>query len=193
MHFNCRTLCPRVRMLDQRRSPRFDALRGATVETPVGALTCVIRNISQTGACLESARPASIPDTFFLTIWPSLNCRCEVVWRREHRLGIRFKTEKTAAMITALAATPTVPSAGDPDARAKRKDATSTSTRPLASRASSARVVIAPAKATLQNSAHKTPNGQMQDVSQQGSSLLSRRPSSGSSRASNLSYMRKDH
>src|SRR4051812_42814112 len=103
MCFNSRALCPCVRMLDQRRIPRFDALRGATVTTAVGESTCVIRNISQNGACLQSARLGSIPKRFLLTIWPSLNCECEVVWRTEDQLGIRFKKEKSAEMIAAFA------------------------------------------------------------------------------------------
>ena len=191
MRFNCRALCPSVTMLDQRRSPRFDALRGATVETPTGALTCVIRNVSQTGACLESAAPKSIPDQFFLTIWPSLNCRCEVVWRSEHKVGFRFRQEKSAEMIAALAMTPTVPSSGNPDDRAEPKDANRNASVATAREGRSARVVLTTTKPVARPPLHKSPDANAKP--QPSSGLLSRPSKVGAlSRPSALSFTRRE-
>jgi len=55
------------------------------------AYTCMVRNISDAGACLEFAIPLDIPDDFTLSI-PRDHFRrpCHVVWRREKRIGVAF-------------------------------------------------------------------------------------------------------
>lgn len=52
---------------------------------------CVVRDISDTGARLRSESSVSIPDTFELIIEiDGFEADCEVVWRNETDLGIRF-------------------------------------------------------------------------------------------------------
>jgi hypothetical protein len=58
--------------------------------TAVG-VECLIRNMSETGACLEVASPFGIPDSFTLLIRPEIVKRpCQVAWRDAKRIGVRF-------------------------------------------------------------------------------------------------------
>jgi hypothetical protein len=177
-------------MLDERHDPRFDALRGGTVETPVSAITCVVRNISKNGACLEASDPKTIPDNFLLTIWPSLNYTCEVIWRRKHRLGLRFKEEKSAEIVTTLATT-SVPARANPNDRVSRKDTSCIPSSAIGREVRSARVVMITPKAIPHTATHEGLDAQAKQ--QQGSCLLSR-PSKvgGLSRPAALSFARKD-
>jgi hypothetical protein len=55
------------------------------------SVDCIIRNMSDTGACLEVETPAGIPNDFTLLIRPEIIKRsCHVVWRKERRIGVRF-------------------------------------------------------------------------------------------------------
>jgi hypothetical protein len=48
--------------------------------------------MSDTGAALEVESPVGIPDDFSLLIRPEiLKRRCQVVWRKERRIGVRFR------------------------------------------------------------------------------------------------------
>lgn len=56
-----------------------------------GGLSCMVRNISATGACLEVASPFGIPDDFNLVIESDrFQQPCHVVWRRDNRVGVAF-------------------------------------------------------------------------------------------------------
>jgi hypothetical protein len=79
-------------MTENRSSPRQRAFKGGSISTPNGIIACTIRNLSETGALIELAAPAVVPDAFILVIKPELLKRsCEVAWRRENRIGVRFK------------------------------------------------------------------------------------------------------
>jgi len=79
-------------MQDHRRANRQRTFKGGTIA--FGGATrveCVIRNLSESGACLEVPNP-TVPDQFTLLIRPELiNRPCEVAWRSETRIGVRFK------------------------------------------------------------------------------------------------------
>jgi hypothetical protein len=54
-------------------------------------IDCIVRNISDEGACLEVTSPLGIPDEFSLVIKPdSLFRKCRIVWRSARRIGVRF-------------------------------------------------------------------------------------------------------
>ena len=56
-----------------------------------GGLSCMVRNISATGACLEVASPFGIPDDFDLVIESDrFQQPCHVAWRRDNRVGVAF-------------------------------------------------------------------------------------------------------
>ena len=78
-------------MQNNRGALRHRVLKPGSIEFNGGAIDCVIRNISATGAALEVTSPVGIPETFNLVI-PSdhTNRPCRVAWRRERRIGVRF-------------------------------------------------------------------------------------------------------
>ena len=77
---------------EQRKSQRRRALKGATIAFERAAgIDCIVRNLSNAGACLEIVSPIGIPDEFTLVI-PSddVKQRCRVIWRAAHRIGVSF-------------------------------------------------------------------------------------------------------
>lgn len=83
----------RVASKARRNASRTKTLKGAEIVLPVGAnITCIVRNISTSGAQLEVHRP--IPyNTFDLVFdddeWSRRSCA--VVWRRETTIGVKFQ------------------------------------------------------------------------------------------------------
>jgi hypothetical protein len=54
-------------------------------------MDCLIRNLSDKGACLEIDSARVTVDEFDLVILPEyLNRKCRVAWRTAKRMGIRF-------------------------------------------------------------------------------------------------------
>ena len=81
-------------MLERRRHPRREILTLGKVifNNPLSVINCVVRDISEQGACIELPQPAQTPDIFELVINPNLKRRqCEVIWRLEKRIGVTFK------------------------------------------------------------------------------------------------------
>jgi PilZ domain len=85
--------------LARRRAPRMRTLKGAAITVPAGgtAVRCVVRNISETGACLELHSPVFLSHSFDLAFddpdWTPRACR--VVWRESRLLGVEFRTTET--------------------------------------------------------------------------------------------------
>jgi hypothetical protein len=73
-------------------SRRRTLLSGTVVFNQHGSvITCVIKNLSDIGACIEVPSPTGIPDTFELSIEPGGRKEaCQVAWRSEKRVGVRF-------------------------------------------------------------------------------------------------------
>lgn len=68
-------------------------LKAGTINFGGGAIDCIVRNLSLTGAALEVASPIGIPASFTLIIKADdRQFPCEVVWRKERRLGVVFAT-----------------------------------------------------------------------------------------------------
>jgi len=77
---------------DKRRASRRDVRRAARIKFARQNMTCIVRNLSATGAAIEAANLAIIPDTFRIVLeMESSERRCEVKWRRKNRIGIQFK------------------------------------------------------------------------------------------------------
>ncbi len=76
----------------QRKSPRHRILKSGTISfNQAGGIDCVVRNVSDTGACLEIESPVGIPNDFTLVIKPDNAGRtCHVAWRLARRIGVRF-------------------------------------------------------------------------------------------------------
>ena len=79
-------------MSKPRVSPRRRLLKAGTISiNRTATIDCGVRNVSDTGACLDVASPIGIPDDFTLVI-KSENVKrpCHVTWRTARRLGVRF-------------------------------------------------------------------------------------------------------
>jgi hypothetical protein len=79
-------------MNERRSSPRHRVLKAGTIEfNRAGGVSCTVRNLSATGACLEVESPLGIPESFDLMIASGqIINHCKVVWRSVHRLGVAF-------------------------------------------------------------------------------------------------------
>jgi hypothetical protein len=76
---------------EKRRAPRRDVKRTARIHFARKNMTCIVRNLSATGAAIEVPDFTGIPDHFGLTLeMESVERRCQVMWRRKSRIGIRF-------------------------------------------------------------------------------------------------------
>jgi hypothetical protein len=65
--------------------------RAARISFARRSMTCFVRNLSATGAAVEAADLAAIPDSFNMVLeMESSARRCQVVWRRSNRVGVRF-------------------------------------------------------------------------------------------------------
>jgi hypothetical protein len=79
-------------MTEQRKVIRRRVLKRGTIAfNRAGGISCTVRNVSATGACLEVESPLGIPDVFTLVIESDHETHpCQVVWRSEKRLGVSF-------------------------------------------------------------------------------------------------------
>lgn len=82
---------------ERRTAERFAVDKHAGMSFDLGRSTarCAIVDISETGARLKFANPRTIPATFTLFVEEDgFLVDCEIVWRREGRIGVRFAGEK---------------------------------------------------------------------------------------------------
>jgi len=76
---------------DNRKLPRRAVRRAAKISFAGKRLTCMVRDISTSGALIEDANLALVPDNFRLVMeMESAERRCTVVWRKPKRIGVRF-------------------------------------------------------------------------------------------------------
>ncbi|MTV12421.1 MULTISPECIES: PilZ domain-containing protein [Bradyrhizobium] len=76
---------------DQRRAVRRNVARAARLSFARRSMTCIVRNLSATGAAVEATDPAAIPDSFRLVLeMEATERRCRVIWRRRGRIGVQF-------------------------------------------------------------------------------------------------------
>jgi hypothetical protein len=99
-------------MQDRRASRRDKVLFGGVAETDArSTMTCVVRNLSENGACVEVDRNACVPEQMNLTVArKGRSYLARVIWREANRLGLAFR-----AMITD-------PGASDLDARLRASE-----------------------------------------------------------------------
>ena len=78
-------------METQRIAVRHRVLKAGTIEFNGGGLSCMVRNISNSGAAFDVISPVGIPERFTLVVQADgLHRPCHVVWRKEKRIGIAF-------------------------------------------------------------------------------------------------------
>ena len=78
--------------MNKRAASRHRLLKAGAIEFSGGAIDCVVRNWSETGAALDVASPVGIPDRFTLALVADGTLQpCQVVWRKPNRIGVRFE------------------------------------------------------------------------------------------------------
>jgi hypothetical protein len=72
---------------------RRRVLKAAVIEfNRAGGISCIVRNMSDRGACLAVASPLGIPDDFDLVVESDrLRHACHVAWRSEKQIGVAFQ------------------------------------------------------------------------------------------------------
>lgn len=77
---------------DKRKASRRDVLRSGRISFARQSMTCTVRNISSTGAAIEGANIAGLPDFFSLVMEMESAARdCKVVWRKPKQIGVEFR------------------------------------------------------------------------------------------------------
>jgi hypothetical protein len=80
-------------MDEKRRAPRTRMLKSGRIALSEKApkIECAIRNMSETGACLQISSTYGIPAYFDLLLSGNERRACHVVWRTDTRLGVAFR------------------------------------------------------------------------------------------------------
>jgi PilZ domain len=72
--------------------------KAGTIEFSGAAFSCMVRNLSTSGAALDVPSVIGIPDRFTLTIpTEDLHFPCHTIWREEMRVGVAFEGRRLAA------------------------------------------------------------------------------------------------
>lgn len=89
--------------MEKRKIRRRRVYKAAIIEFPGGAFSCVVRDLSDTGALLEVPSQVGIPHEFSLSI-PTVELQrpCRAVWRSSKGIGIAFASNETAPALPEL-------------------------------------------------------------------------------------------
>jgi hypothetical protein len=77
---------------ERRKETRRRVLKGAQIafKGRGAVIDCMVRDLSDGGACLKVASPIGIPDTFELVLDLATVRHCRVVWRKATQIGVEF-------------------------------------------------------------------------------------------------------
>src|SRR5215468_9290273 len=84
-----------MNMQDRRERVRDKVFMGGVAEINERGSTmdCVVRNFSETGACVEFDSSARIPERMQVTIArKGRSFLAEIIWRQANRVGLAFRT-----------------------------------------------------------------------------------------------------
>jgi hypothetical protein len=78
---------------DHLRSPRQRTYKGARIffNGRTSSIDCVIKNLSDTGACLSLPNTIGVPETFDLLQSKDQVRACKVIWRNAKQVGVQFR------------------------------------------------------------------------------------------------------
>jgi hypothetical protein len=102
-------------MLDRRQSMRDKVIYGgvASVNDRGSTVDCVVRNISEGGACVEFEQTAKLPEEMRLTIArKGRSFFARMIWRQANKVGLAFRTMTASG----------VPESTDLDERLRRSE-----------------------------------------------------------------------
>jgi hypothetical protein len=86
-------------MVERRRFPRTKVYKSAKVIL-VGRSTvsCIVRDLSDHGACLQLTSTADLPGEFGLSFDTGRGLRkCRIAWRTQTNVGVSFEQQISAA------------------------------------------------------------------------------------------------
>src|ERR1700761_2828497 len=105
-------------MEDRRHNMRMRTLKAGTIvfNNRQSTFDCLVRNLSNTGACLQIDSSKDIPANFDLSLDGEIR-PCRLVWLSENRAGIEFTFHKAARKSTSWGslASPDEVRGNDPD------------------------------------------------------------------------------
>ena len=79
-------------MVETRAAPRYRVSKPAHIVTRTDKIPCTVRDLSVTGAAVEVAEPALVPEKFILiVVEDGLELPCRVVRRSSFRIGVAFE------------------------------------------------------------------------------------------------------
>jgi hypothetical protein len=77
--------------MERRAIPRKPVLISGAIQFAGGAINCLVRNMTISGAALDVADPHDIPERFNLVFKADgTHIPCHAVWRQEERIGVAF-------------------------------------------------------------------------------------------------------
>lgn len=79
-------------MENRRRQERHRTLKSGKIifNHHTSVVDCTIRNVSDTGACLQVGSVVGIPETFELVV-DGIHRPCSIKWRATNRMGVSFQ------------------------------------------------------------------------------------------------------
>ena len=87
----CSDLAATDRVMERRVAARKRVLKSGMVELRDTVLPCKIIGLSDTGAGLALSGASHVPNFFTLLIPDHAPVFCQVIWRRQERLGVIFR------------------------------------------------------------------------------------------------------
>ena len=78
-------------MDNSRQAPRLRMLQSGKIMLGTWGVPCTIRNLSETGACLEVQTSYGIPATFEFVMPDERRKTCKVIWLDGSKLGVQFQ------------------------------------------------------------------------------------------------------
>jgi PilZ domain len=78
-------------MDERRRTRRIRVLKSGKILLGKQQVPCAVRNISESGACLEVQTTYGIPAAFQFTLPDHPTRNCKVIWLNDRKIGVRFE------------------------------------------------------------------------------------------------------
>jgi hypothetical protein len=86
-------------MQERRKEQRWPAFMGGRIVHTHGdwATSCIVRNLSPSGARIDLTRAMLVPEEFSLRIpWQKIELRMRTRWRNDHQVGVETVAEVSA-------------------------------------------------------------------------------------------------
>jgi PilZ domain len=87
--------------MERRHQSRSRTLKSARIllNHHQSVIDCVVRNLSETGACLKVETTFGIPDRFDVMFDVDKTIRaCRLIWHRDRQIGVEFESDGAEAV-----------------------------------------------------------------------------------------------